>query len=129
MEWDLSGPVESSRVMRANARTARPFRGHVVGTFERTGPNCWDPYRLVARDGPTVDVPVGLEVQVEDSGVRCRVRARGAVHVVEWRPTEDEAAATGADRTLRQQFFETCVTRFDVKRGIGAAAFIAKTLR
>lgn len=129
MEWDIGGLVESSRVMRANARTARPFRGHVVGTFERAGPNPWDPYGLVSRDGPTVEVPPGLEIQVEDCGVRFRVRARGAVHVVEWRPSEDEAAATDADRTLRQRFFETCVTRFEVKRGIGAAAFIAKTLR
>lgn len=128
--------VASSEVMRANAKTVRTFRGQVVGKFERAGPNSWDPYRRVALDGPTVDVPAGIPVQVEDEGVRIRLRAYGAVHVVEWRPaedgTKDEAAGadSGADSAAarRAEFLETCVGSFQRKPGIGAAAFIAKTL-
>ena len=124
--------IASSEVMRANAKAVRTFRGHVVGKFERAGPNSWDPYRLVALDGPTVDVPAGIPVQVEDKGVRIRFRAYGAVHVAEWRPTEDgtkdEAASADWAAARRAEFLETCVGPFQHKRGIGATAFIAKTL-
>ena len=122
LAWDGGGTVGPKQVMRTNAKTARPFSARVIGRFQRTGPNSWDPYKLVDEDGRTVEVPSGLEIQVEKRGVRFRVRAYGAVYMLEWQP------ADGAGADGRAHFLETCVTSFQNKSGIGAAAFIAKTL-
>ena len=126
LEWDLTGQVDSREVMQTNAKTASTFPARVVGKYQRVGPNSWDPYKLVAEDGRSVEVPPGLEIQVEDYGARFRVRARGAVHVLEWQPAEGETSDEAEQRAI---FLKSCVSSFKHKAGIGAAAFIAKTLK
>jgi len=121
-----SGRVDSRDVLDTNARTARGFRGRVVASYERTGPDRWDPFRRVPVEGPALDVMPGVEIQVEETGARFRMRAEGAVQVVEWQPDEGEAEGDVAER--RSRFLESCVTPFSHDPGMGAAAFIARTL-
>ena len=119
--------IAARNVFDPNARTTRGFAGRIVGRFVRLGPNSWDPYALAPEDGPPIDVLPGVEIVIEDRGTRFRMRWHGSVVQIEWTPDETDGASPDADR--RARFLESCVTPFANKAGIGAAAFIAKTLR
>jgi len=121
--------VEARNVLDPNAKTRRSFNGHVVGRYQRTGPNSWDDYSLVAEDGGPVEVFPSVKVHVEPRAAVFRMRSRGEVVLVQWVPSEEELAGLGADADLRAAFLETCVDEFGYKAGIGVTAFIAKTLR
>jgi hypothetical protein len=118
--------VDARDVLDANARTTRAFRGRIVGTFERQGPNAWDPYRLRREDGGEIDVLPGLEVQLERSGPEFRMRVKGRVVRVRWTPGETGPSRT--DRDLRETFLASCLEDFANAPGRGAAAVIASKL-
>ena len=120
--------VESRQVFNPNGKTLRTFEGRILGAFRRAGPNPWDPYHLVPQDGPVVEVLPGVKVQIEEQGIRFRMRVRGAVHVIEWQPPEEALQGPEA-QDLRAFFLASYVQPFQHKAGIGAAAFIARTLR
>ena len=121
--------IDARNVLDPNAKTKRSFKGHVVGRFERTGPNSWDDYQVVAEDGGPVDVFPSVKIHIEPRGAKFRMRSRGEVVLVQWVPSEDERAALGEDANLRAAFLETCVDAFGHKAGMGVTAYIAKTLR
>jgi hypothetical protein len=120
--------VDSRGVFQPNARTKRSFSGHIVGHYRRAGPNSWDDYLFVSEDGGPANVFPAVKVQVEPSGARFRMRRNGTVVVMEWTPTPDERAAMGDAGDPRATFLKRCISRFKNKGGMGAAAFIAKTL-
>ncbi len=120
--------VDSRVVFQPNARTKRSFSGRIVGSYRRAGPNAWDDYEFDSGDGGSVDVYPGVKVQIEAEDARFRMRKAGKVVVVEWTPTPAEQAAFSADQTPRAAFLNHCIGTFKNKGGMGAAAFIAKTL-
>lgn len=84
--------VDARDVLDPNARTKAPFRAQVVGHYRSTGPNAWDDFEYVEREGGTIEVLAGLKVQTEPPLPRVRLRRRGQVQVVEWRPSPEEEA-------------------------------------
>lgn len=128
MSAKLGALIDARNVLRPNGKTKRTFQGRIVGAFQRTGPNPWDGYRFVDKDGEPIDVMPGIRIQAEPAGQRFRMRAHGAVVMVQWNPTDEERSGFGEDTDLQKAFVETCIEPFQNKAGIGAAAFIAKTL-
>ena len=119
--------VCTRKVFVPNGKTKRSFEGRIVGRFRRVGPNSWDDYQFVSEDGGPVEVFPGIKVQVDPAKPRFRMRMRGEVALIEWQ--QDEADETGAAGDRRAALLEDYVEHFGHKTGIGAAAFIAKTLR
>jgi hypothetical protein len=117
----LDAAVEARRVFQPNARTSRAFDARITGTFRANGPNPWDTFRFVPEEGGPFRVFPGLEVQVEPQGAALRLRVKGKVRRLEWVPE-----APCAD--IRAAFLDGCVTGFRNRSGIGATAFIARTL-
>ena len=126
--WALRGTLDTNRVLKPNARTVKAFRGHIIGSFQSTGANSWDPYAFKEEDGGLIDVFPGIEVQLEDEGARFRMRAKGRVAVVVWAPAPEDGLAHADPPTRRAVLLEHYVERFGNKGGMGAKAFIAKTL-
>lgn len=118
--------VSSSDVFRPNARVSRTFDGLIVGAFHRCGPDSWDDYEYRAEIGETITILPGLRVQAEDKGPCVRLRHRGEVVIVEWRPTEDDGR-TIAER--RADFLAHYLGGYAAKPGIGPAAAIARLLQ
>jgi len=120
--------VDSRSVFQPNAKTKRSFTGHIVGYYRRAGPNSWDDYHLVSEDGGPTNVFPSVKVQVEPTGTRFRMRKDGKVLVVEWTP--EPGAHGGSDDTEdpRSALLKDYVGIFKNKGGMGATAFIAKTL-
>jgi hypothetical protein len=118
--------VDARDVLDADATTARAFRGRVVGSFRRTGPNEWDDYELVPGDGGAVDVLAGLPIQLEPDGARLRMRRRGEVVVVEWTPDDARTDETAGD--VRSRFLESCVRREDPTPDGNLAAWLHREL-
>ncbi|NBB71852.1 MAG: hypothetical protein GVY33_16260 [Alphaproteobacteria bacterium] len=127
-KWALGGTFETRGVLKSNGRTLKRFQGHIIGSFRSTGANAWDPFVFEAEDGGLIDVFAGIEVQVEDRGARFRMRAKGRVVEVVWAPAPADGLADADAATRRAVFLERYVERFDNKDGMGAKAFIAKTL-
>jgi len=121
--------VCTRKVFVPNGKTKRTFAGRIVGHYRRVGPNPWDDYQLVSGDGGPIDVFPGIRVQIDRSKPRFRMRMRGTVVVIEWVPTDADQADMGEARDLRAALLDGCVEHFGNKAGIGAAAFVAKTLR
>ncbi len=119
----------SRRVLVPNGKTKRSFPGRVVGHFQRVGPNPWDSYQFVSEAGGRIEVLPGVKVQVDPKEPSFRMRARGKVVVVELEPTDADHANTGEPAQVREALLDDYVEQFEQKAGIGAAAFIAKTLR
>lgn len=120
--------VDSRSVFLPNARTKRSFMGHIVGHYRRAGPNSWDDYHLVSEDGGPTNVFPSVKVQVEPTGTRFRMRKGGKVLVVEWTPEPGAQGGSNDTEDPRAAFLKTCVGTFKNKGGMGATAFIAKTL-
>jgi hypothetical protein len=129
----LSGAVarvfDTRSVLKPNARTKAQFAGHVIGHFRRTGPNAWDDYELVPHEGDPIDVYPSVEVQVEPERSRFRMRARGQVLMVQWVPGDDDRRDIDSGADVHALFRERCVEEFRNQKGIGVAAFVARTLR
>ena len=121
---ELSREVPAEGVMAANALTTHAFSARIVGHFERQGPNTWDPSRFVEDEvGATIRIFPGVKVQVQNALGWFRMRYRGGVWVFAWLP-EDGDSPDG----LHEAFVQTCVSGYSNAPGIGAKAFIAKTL-
>jgi hypothetical protein len=106
----LARRVDARDVLDANATAARGFPGRVVGRYARSGPNAWDDYALIDGDGGPIDVYAGTPVQLEAEGAVVRMRRKGEVIVVEWRPAPGEVEA-GADP--RAVFLDRCLSHQD----------------
>lgn len=117
--------VKASDVLDPNAVVRRRFRAKVVGHFRRAGPNRWDDYLFVEDDLGEVDVLPGVRVQLESQGSDLRIRSRGRVLRV-------RAIRSGPSnltpRQRRDRFAAEYLDAFDESPGLGAAAFVAKTL-
>lgn len=126
----MGSKVGSKDVLDPDAMTQRFFRGRVMGHFERTGPNAWDAYRYVPREGDIVDVLPRLKVQVERWGAEIRMRREGRVVRVRWAPTEEEQEQLAGQSTkkIRAHFRSRYLSVFDEEPGKGAAAVIANKL-
>lgn len=120
--------VDSRSVFQPNARTKRSFTGHIVGHYHRTGPNAWDDYDFVSEDGGPTNVFPSVKIQIEPTGTRFRMRKGGKVLVLEWTPEPREQVGSEDPEEPRAAFLKDCVGTFKNKGGIGATAFIAKTL-
>lgn len=121
----MSERLSSRDVFKPNARVSHTFDGSIIGGFHRCGPNRWDDYEYRPEPGGTITVLPGLRVQAEDEGPCVRLRHRGEVAVVEWRPAEDDGR-TAAER--RADFFARYLGGYASKPGMGAAAIIARLL-
>ena len=121
--------VDARDVLDPDAKTARAFRGRIVGAYRRVGPNAWDDYRFVSEDGGVIDVLPGLKIQLERHGARFRMRRQGRVIRVEWEPGPEEMERLGSgDVTARRKaFLARYVEAFDEAQG-QAAATIARKL-
>jgi hypothetical protein len=120
----LSGTFPADAVMAANALTTTAFSARIIGQFERTGANSWDPSRFVeASDGAVIRIFPGVRVQVQGGLGWFRMRYRGGVSMFAWQPPEGEVP-----EDPQAVFVQTCVGPFRNAPGIGAKAFIAKTL-
>ena len=98
--------VDARDVLDADATTSRAFSGRIVGVFRRTGPNSWDDYVLVEQDGGPIEVFPETPIQLEPEGAAFRMRRKGQVVVVSWRPRTGEVEK-GA--SARARFLELCV--------------------
>ena len=124
----LAARITSRQVMVPNGKTKRSFSGKIVGVFQRVGPNSWDDYQLVAKDGGPIEVLPGVRIQIEPEGTLFRMRTRGQVMLVAWVPEADEG--TNPDEAeARTVFLDRYVDAFANAPGQGAAAFIARQLR
>ena len=122
--------VDSRDVLDPNARTKAPFRGHVVGHYRATGPNAWDDFEYVEAEGGTIEVLAGLKVQAEPPLPRLRLRRRGQVQVVEWRPTtEDEAERKRSRLSSFDYFARHHLEDYSSPEASGLAAVIYKKLK
>lgn len=120
--------VAARNVFRPNGKTRRSFTARVVGRYTPVGANSWDDYELVAEEGETIAVFPTVRIQLEPTGARFRMRRRGAVVVAEWLPTPEETRDFGDAAHRRAAFIKDYVTSAASKPGLGASAFIAKTL-
>jgi len=125
---DSKTRVDSRSVFQPNARTKRGFSGRIVGHYQRLGPNAWDDYDLVSKDGGPTNVYPAIKFQLEAEGTRFRMRKNEKVVVVEWTPTPSEQAVIGEGEDPRAAFLKLCIGTFKNKGGMGATAFIAKSL-
>jgi hypothetical protein len=98
--------VDARDVLDADATTSRAFKGRIVGVFRRSGPNAWDDYVLVERDGGSIEVLAETPIQLEEMGARFRMRRKGEVVIVAWTPEGD---AREPDAILRERFLKSCV--------------------
>jgi hypothetical protein len=121
--------VDARDVLDANATTKRAFQSEIVGRFQRVGPNTWDDYQLLPVEPEPLELGPGLQVQLERSGAELRVRLRGTVHRVRWVPSEDDQRALDDGADARAYFGANYLNTYADAPGIGAAAFIVKTLR
>ena len=122
--------VDSRDVLDPDARTKAPFRGQIVGHYRPTGPNPWDEFEYVEADGGAMDVLAGLKVQVEPPHPRIRLRRRGRVNVVEWRPTPEQEAERKRSRLDSFAFFAgRFLEDYSSPPGWGLAAVIQKKLK
>lgn len=109
----MTETVDARDVLDGNATIRRPLRGRVVARFRRCGPNTWDPYeRVEMADGPELDVLAETVIELEPRGARFRMRRRGEVIVVEWRPAEAPSRALTADAE-REAFLKAHVRADD----------------
>ena len=117
--------VKASDVLDPNAVVRRRFKAKVLGHFRRAGPNRWDDYVFVADNQGEMDVLPGVRVQLEGRGCELRIRSRGRVLRV-------RAIHTGVSkltpRQRRDRLLAEYLDSFDESPGLGAAAFVAKTL-
>ena len=142
--------VKSADVLDPNHEASRPFRGRVVGHFERTGPNSWDDYRFVrgsidcvqstAGEGSEGDevhaasslsVLPGVPLQLESRGTEIRMRSQGRVVRVCWVAEPSDIAAMGADvraRSIRRYFIEHYLVPLEPTAGLGATAVMVRKL-
>lgn len=120
--------VDARTVLQPNGRTKRGFSGRIVAYYRRAGPNAWDDYKLVVEDGGPINVFPGVKVQLEPSGTRFRLRQKGRVVVVEWTPSPADQAAINEGKDPHTTFLKSCIGTFKNKAGMGAAAFLAKSL-
>lgn len=118
--------ISAQDVLCPNARTRRAFDGQIAGSFEPAGPNAWDGFRFVPADGGSLRVFPGIRVQVERTGTAFRMRAKGKVLRVAWIPDPELEGASPPG--LRAAFLDRCVTGFREAGGVGAQAFLAKSL-
>ena len=102
--------LDARDVLDADAITARSFWGRVLGVYRRTGPNSWDDYALVEKDGGPIEVFAETPVQLENEGAVFRMRRKGAVTVVAWVPAAGEA---GDGSNLRARFLQSCIRHED----------------
>lgn len=116
--------VDARDVCDPNAVVIRDFEGRIRGHFERTGPNRWDDYRYLSRDGGIIRVRTGLRVQLESRGTVIRMRRRGRVIRVEW-----DGDAPDAGKPGRRIFAARHLRRIDGSPVLGAAAVIARKLK
>jgi hypothetical protein len=116
--------VKASDVLDPNAIVRLGFRATVLGYFRRVGPNRWDDYVLVEDQGE-IDVLAGVRVQLEGRGSELRIRSRGRVLRV--RPIQSGGSKL-TPRQRRDRFVVQHLDSFDESPGLGAAAFVAKTL-
>ena len=121
--------IDARDVLDANARTVRGFSGDVVGYYRPTGPNAWDDYEYVAETGGRIEVMPALNVQVERWGIALRMRSRGRVVRVQWRPSDEERETFKGKAALRERLLTHYVEPFDHQAGVGASAFIAGKLK
>ena len=123
--------VDARDVLDPNAKTLRSFRAQVVGYFRRMGPNSWDDYKLVMKEGAVIEVNPKLRIQLEKHGVDLRMRKDGRVVRVRWIPDDDEAEELkrASPDERREAFCERYLEVFANARGAGAAAVIASKLR
>jgi hypothetical protein len=122
--------VDSRDVLDPNARTKAPFRGQIVGHYRPTGPNAWDAYEYVEADGGTIEVLADLKVQVDPPFPRVRLRRRGRVQVVEWRPTPEDEAERKQTRLDAFGFFAgRYLQDYASPPGVGLAALLHKKLK
>lgn len=121
--------VDSRDVLDPNARTRVPFRGQIVGHYRPTGPNAWDDFEYVEANAGVIEVLAGLAVQAEPPLPRIRLRRRGRVQVVEWRPTPEEEAERTRSRLDAFAFFaRRHLEDYSSPPGWGLAAVIQKKL-
>lgn len=121
--------VDARDVLDPDAKTARAFRGRIVGAYRRAGPNAWDDYRFVSEDGGVIDVLPGLKIQLERHGARFRMRRQGRVIRVEWEPGTEDMKRLASDDVIarREAFLARYVEAFDEAQG-QAVATIARKL-
>lgn len=117
--------VKASDVLDPNAVVRMGFRAKVLGHFRRAGPNRWDDYLFVEEDHGEMDVLPGVRVQLEARGAELRIRSRGRVLRV--RPIQRGVGKLTL-RERRARFIAEHLNSFDESPGLGAAAFVAKTL-
>ncbi|MFC1642263.1 hypothetical protein ACFL5O_06195 [Myxococcota bacterium] len=122
--------IDARDVLDANAWTARPFLGRVLGYFVRTGPNSWDDYEYVRADEGSIEVHPRLRIQMERRGPDFRMRLSGRVVRVRWMPgpSDPTDAALWTLTQQREYFIHTCVQEYQEAPGLGAAAAIATRL-
>lgn len=125
----LGNRVDARDVLDPDAKTARGFRGRVVGHYRPCGPNPWDDYTFVVEDQGIIDVLPGLKIQLEQRGARFRMRRQGKVVRVEWEPSDRDLEKLSVDdiRERRRLFLAEYVESFDEAQG-QAAAVIARKL-
>ena len=52
----LGDVICTRKVFVPNGKTKRSFEGHIVGRFQRVGPNSWDDYQFISEPGGPVEV-------------------------------------------------------------------------
>ncbi len=120
--------LPANDVLDVNVRIIRSFTGEIVGHFSQVGPNAWDEFEFVAGDGGCLDVLAGIEVQVEDAGTSIRMRYRGAVVRVAWKPSAAEAAEHAGEAPAAV-FRASYLAPLPGETLLGAAALIARKLQ
>ncbi|MCP5363667.1 MAG: hypothetical protein H6905_00270 [Hyphomicrobiales bacterium] len=120
--------IDARDVLDPSARVRCAFTGKIIGCFERTGPNSWDPYTLKMIAGDVITVLAGVKVYVDPSGPFIRLRRQGTVVVVEWVPDDDHVTNQIDPAEVRQIFVNRFLAPFANKPGFGPAAEIAHKL-
>jgi hypothetical protein len=123
--------VDSRDVLDPTGKTKASFSAKIVGFYKRVGPNPWDDYKFVSRDGDTIDVRSELKVQMEKFGLAFRLRYQGKVVRLEWQPSAEDIQRAGDDdqATLRTFFLSHYILDFAEAGPQNAAALIANKLR
>lgn len=133
--------IKSSDVLDPTHEAKLAYRGHIVGYFERTGPNAWDDYRYVrlraTGDSATppnglIDVLPGVPLQLEVRGPEVRMRSAGRVVRVRWFAEPGDCEVLGRDaepRAVRQYFIERYLVARGAVAAIGATAVIVSKIR
>lgn len=127
----MSMRVDARDVLDPTGKTKAPFRAKVIGHYKRMGPNSWDDYRFVGKEGDTIDVRPELKIQMEQFGLAFRLRYKGKVVRLEWQPSEEDVSRCGGNdqSNLRTFFFAQYVQDFAEAGPRNAAALIANKLR